>query len=55
MPSKLGCVGQYVTIIAESFFWKNVAKIEVTCKNKEIPWNWESRSGNFTAMLLWEP
>ena len=55
MPSKFGCVWQHVTIIAGSFFWKNVAKIEVTWKNKEIPRNWESRSGNFRAMLLWEP
>ena len=28
------------TINAEMFFQKNVAKIEVTCRNKRIPRNW---------------
>ena len=29
-----------LTIKAETFFQKNVAKIEVTCRNKGIPRNW---------------
>ena len=41
MPSKFGYIGQYVlTINAETFFYKNVAKIEVACRNKGIPRNW---------------
>ena len=41
IPSQCGYFGQYVTYNkCRNFFQKNVARIEVTCRNKKIPRNW---------------
>ena len=42
MPSKFGYVGQHVTYnkYRNFFLEKNIAKIEVTGRNKGIPRNW---------------
>ena len=41
MPSNFDMLGNMLlTVGTETFFQKNVAKIEVTCRNKGIPRNW---------------